>query len=116
MGGSANSLRSTFSETLSLPEPIAAGLDVGAGTWFCQFNIPLKPGPLNAANWLGDHDDTVWTADSAVAVGDTVSGLFSDGGEGGPVDKIDYQPPPFDVASRRGPLAQSFTGFPLTVT
>ena len=116
MEGSANLLRSTFSEPLSPPLPIDAGLDVGAGTWFCQFDRPIKPGVINHDNWFGRFGFTVWTATAASVAGDTVSGAFVLGGEAGGGSFITYDPPPFDVASRRGPVAAGFVDFPLTVT
>lgn len=98
------------------PVPIAATLAFATGAWSVQFDKPLQPGVLAFANWTFVATATDWTATSAVAAGDTVSGAATSGGFPPPGDVANYAATPADVLDLEGRPAAAFINFPLVVT
>lgn len=98
------------------PLPIAATLAFATGIWSVTFDKPLQPATLAAANWDFRATGSAFTADTAVAAGDTVSGASTEGAENPGDDDVNYAAAPPDVLSLTGLPAAAFTAFPLVVT
>jgi hypothetical protein len=80
-----------------------------------DFNLALVAGPLDFGNWtfrLTNHRYLVTVATAAAAHIDC-GGAIDTGADPGP-DAISYFPPPFDVRTPAGGLADLFTDYPIT--
>jgi len=86
-----------------------------AATFKAVFDRPLAPGVLDGPNWrfttaaMNWHQGVAVAASAAQVNGTTRPSIF-----GPPVGTCQYEPPPFDLASKDGILATAFTAFPLT--
>lgn len=120
MGGSANSLKLTFSLSLNPPVPIAATIVAANGDVSVTFNRDLITGPLDPLNWavranLGPmalNHTVVGIPQAAVR---TVSFGTVPGGIAFPPLGVDYNAAPPDVRDTRGLPAAAFADFPIAV-
>lgn len=99
------------------PVPVLANWN-GASPVLVRFNGPLAPGILDPTNWAVHHRNLRYTVLTAYILQDPFNRLvrltvgFSAAFPA--PDSVDYQPPPFDVTSVKGPVpADAFLGFPL---
>ncbi len=98
------------------PVPIAATLAFATGVWSVTFDKILTAGALAIANWTFRASDSLFSTDTAVAAGNTVSGTSTEGFENAGADVVNYAAAPADVLNLTGQPAAAFTDFPLTVT
>jgi len=74
----------------------------------------LQAGPINHLSWSFRVNDGLYYAETAIALGDTVSGtLLYVTPEAGP-DVANWSATPPDILSRRGEAADPIIDFPLT--
>lgn len=96
------------------PIPMHATPGGAEGELFIDFDLPLTPGPLNAANWLWYYAGGAYTCVTATAAGVRVTCLgFAEDPTTQP-DAVSYSPPPFDVTGTCHGLAKAFSMFPIT--
>ena len=98
------------------PLPVSATLAFATGAWSVAFDKILTAGPLAAGNWDFRASDSLFTSDTAVAAGNTVSGTSTEGFENAGADIVNYAAAPPDVLNLTGQAAAAFSDFPLVVT
>lgn len=98
------------------PLPVSATLAFATGAWSVTFDKILTAATLAAGNWTFVASDSEFTADTAVAAGDTVSGTATEGSEAPGPNIVNYAAAPADVLNLTGHPAAAFSDFPLTVT
>lgn len=119
MGGSANSLRSTFSLPLSPPVPTAAWWFDSTTTMRVAFDQLLQPGTSATGNWEGCIQGAPRTLTqnpftTGTILHNTVTIPMLRGAICFGVDRVEYFATPPDVLGRTGVPVAPFSGFPVT--
>lgn len=121
MGGSANSLKSTFLLSHRPPAPVEAIYSLGTNRLRVEFDRPLIEQNIAVGNWGGVLKRNAVPDNWTGFLPTFTSGRFADVGvniglPGVGADRVSFAPPPFDVLSARTRLpTQAFADFPVTI-
>ncbi len=114
-------LAMTFETTLLLepddvPVPVSATFSTGSGEVRITFDNSIAVVGFTAANWMirANSQNRVATLSSVpVQPVLSISTIFAGPQVG--IDRVTYDPPPFNIESLTGDPVSSFTDFPLTI-